>query len=135
MQSTIEKLDRKGYRKFGLTTGAIVVILFGLLIPGLFGFNFPRWPWILAAVLGGLALLAPMFLQPIYIVWMKFGNMMNWINTRLILGVVFYGMFLPVGLILRILGKDPMQRQLADSISSYRVQSQNESRDNVERPY
>ena len=135
MQSTIEKLDRKGYRKFGLTTGAIVVILFGLLIPWLFDFNFPKWPWILAAVLGGPALLAPMFLQPIYIVWMKFGNMMNWINTRLILGLVFYGMFLPVGLILRILGKDPMQRQLADSISSYRVQSQNESRDNVERPY
>ena len=135
MQSTIEKLDSKGYRKFGLTTGAILAVLFGLLIPWLFGLNFPTWPWIIAAVLGGLALVLPTFLQPIYIGWMKFGNMMNWINTRLILGLLFYAVFLPIGLVMRLLGKDPMQRKLGNSVSSYRVQSHNDSKDNVERPY
>ena len=43
---------------------------------------------------------------------MKFGNVMNWINTRLILGVMFYGIFLPIGLCMRLFGKDPMQRTL-----------------------
>ncbi len=135
MQSNIEKLNNKGYQKFGLTTGAIFAALFGLLIPWLFGLDFPVWPWILAAVLGGLALVLPSFLQPIYIGWMKFGNVMNWINTRLILGLLFYAVFLPIGLVLRLLGKDAMHRKLEKSASSYRVQSHNDSKDNVERPY
>lgn len=135
MQNTIEKLDSKGYRKFGLTTGAIIAVLFGLLIPWLFDFDLPVWPWITAGILGALALAIPSFLQPVYNIWMRFGHVMNWINTRIILGILFYGIFLPTGLVMRILGKDPMQRTLGDSISSYRVQSHNDSKDNVERPY
>ena len=91
MSNTIETLDAAGYRKFGLVSGAIVVVLFGLAIPWLFSFNFPRWPWIFAGVLVGWALLLPTTLKPVYIGWMKFGNMMNWINTRILLGIVFYG--------------------------------------------
>jgi hypothetical protein len=135
MSNTIETLDAAGYRKFGLVSSAIVVVLFGLAIPWLFSLNFPRWPWIFAGVLGGWALLLPATLQPVYIGWMKFGNMMNWINTRLILGIVFYGLILPVGLILRVFGKDPMKRTLDDSISSYRVESDKQSKENVEHPY
>ena len=57
MTVTIESLDAAGYRKFGLVSSAIVVVLFGLVIPWLFSFNYPKWPWIFAAVLGGWALL------------------------------------------------------------------------------
>jgi hypothetical protein len=135
MKATIDKLDAKGYRKFGLTTGCIVLILFGALIPWLFGLRYPQWPWILAGVLATLALIAPTTLQPVYIGWMKFGNVMNWINTRLILGILFYGMFLPIGLVMRVLGKDPMRRKLDKTQPSYRVESENDPNDNVERPY
>ncbi len=81
------------------------------------------------------ALLAPRSLKPVYGLWMKFGLLMNWINTRLILGIVFYGMILPIGMPMRLAGKDPMHRNLDSNTDSYRVESQNESRDNVERPY
>jgi hypothetical protein len=135
MKNTIETLDAAGYRKFGLVTGAIVAVLFGLAIPWLFSLNFPRWPWIFAAVLGSWALLLPTTLKPVYIGWMKFGNMMNWINTRIILGIVFYGLILPFGLIMRLFGNDPMKRKLDASVASYRVPSQNDSKDNVEHPY
>lgn len=81
------------------------------------------------------ALLAPRSLKPVYGLWMKFGLLMNWINTRLILGIVFYGMILPIGMLMRLAGKDPMHRNLDSNADSYRVESQNESRDNVERPY
>jgi hypothetical protein len=135
MTNTIETLDAAGYRKFGLVSGAIVVVLFGLAIPWLFSLNFPRWPWIFAGVLGGWALLLPTTLKPVYIGWMKFGNMMNWINTRIILGIVFYGLILPFGLVMRLFGNDPMKRKLDASVDSYRVPSHNDSKDNVERPY
>jgi hypothetical protein len=135
MTNTIETLDAAGYRKFGLVSGAIVVVLFGLAIPWLFSLNFPRWPWIFAGVLGSWALLLPTTLKPVYIGWMKFGNMMNWINTRIILGIVFYGLILPFGLVMRLFGNDPMKRKLDASVDSYRVPSHNDSKDNVERPY
>ncbi len=135
MKHEIIKLDAAGYRKFGLITGAIVVGLFGLLIPWIFSFNFPTWPWILAGILAAWALLAPASLQPVYVGWMKFGHVMNWINTHLILGLLFYGMFLPFGLVMRLFGKDPMQRSLDKSITSYRVKSHHDARENVERPF
>ncbi|MGV6807864.1 MAG: SxtJ family membrane protein [bacterium] len=135
MQKPIEKLDSQGYRKFGLTTGAIVAVLFGTLIPWLFDLGFPAWPWIFAAVLGGTALVSPNLLQPVYIGWMKFGLVMNWINTRLILGLLFFAVLFPTGLMLRVLGKDPMRRKLEKSAASYRVKSHNDPKDNVERPY
>jgi hypothetical protein len=135
MTNTIDTLDAAGYRKFGLVSSAIVVVLFGLAIPWLFSLNFPRWPWIFAGVLSSWALLIPSTLQPVYIVWMKFGNIMSWINTRIILGIVFYVLITPFGLIMRLFGKDPMRRKLDNSISSYRVNSKNEARENVEHPY
>ena len=135
MKSVAATLDPAGYRKFGLTTGCIVIGLFGLLIPWLFELNYPLWPWIIGGVLGLWAVLAPDTLRPVYEAWMKFGQVMNWINTRLILGILFYGVFLPFGLVMRLLGKDPMHRELSKSVSTYRVISHNDSKDNVERPF
>jgi hypothetical protein len=80
-------------------------------------------------------MLAPGTLQPVYLGWMKFGHVMNWINTRLILGILFYGVFLPFGMVMRLLGKDPMHRKLDDTVSTYRVKSHNDSKDSVERPF
>lgn len=143
MRTQIEKLDAAGYRKFGLTTGLIVAGLFGLLLPWLlhwffpdnFAGRFPVWPWVVSGLLITLALLAPMALQSIYLVWMKFGNIMHWLNSRIILGMLFYAIFLPMGLVMRLLGKDPMRRKLDSTLSSYRVVSEEQPKDNVERPY
>jgi hypothetical protein len=135
MTATTTILDRKGYRKFGLTTGAIVMLLFGVAIPWFFDRGYPAWPWIIGGALGFCALLAPVGLRPVYAGWMKFGQLMNWINTRLILGIVFFGVLLPVGLIMRLFGRDPMRRGRDSEASTYRVKSDNDSTDNVERPF
>ena len=135
MHLTIDTLDAGGYRKFGLTTGAIVLILFGLLIPWLFGLGFPKWPWVLAGLLAAWALLAPTTLRPVYTGWMKFGHAIGWFNTRLILGLVFFVIFFPVALVLKLLRKDPIARKLDDTAGSYRVASKQPPREQLERPY
>ena len=135
MTGQIEALDKAGYRKFGLVTSAIIIVLFGLALPWVFSLSFPRWPWIVAGILSAWALLFPITLRPVYIGWMKFGNMMNWINTRIILGIMFYVLILPFGLVMRLLGHDPMRRNLDSSMSSYRIESQKQDKDNVEHPY
>ena len=57
------------------------------------------------------------------------------INTRLILGILFYGLFMPFGLVMRVFGKDPLHRKLDDKSASYRVKSRSVDRNNVEHPY
>jgi hypothetical protein len=135
MKGKVERLDQGEYRKFALLTGGIVVVLFGLLIPWLFDLRFPRWPWILGGVLALWGLLAPATLHPVYAGWMKFGHVMNWINTRLILGILFFGIFLPFGVVMRLIGKDPMHRKLDKAADSYWSESRRDPKDNVERPY
>jgi hypothetical protein len=52
---------------------------------------------------------------------MATGQALGWVNTRIILGVVFYGLLTPMGLAMRILGKDPLHRQFDPNSDSYRV--------------
>jgi len=132
----IPELDRKGYRDFGLVTGAIVAVLFGLFFPWLFDRPLPLWPWIVLAVLGSWGLIAPMTLRPVYKVWMKFGLFMGtYIMTPLIMFIVFYGLFMPMGLIMRMFGKDGMARKLDSTAASYRVVSTKSPAKNLERPF
>jgi len=133
---SIPTLDKKGYREFGLVTGAIVVGLFGLAIPFLFGWNYPTWPWILAGVLGAMALIVPMALKPVYKYWMMFGLFMGtYIMTPLIMFIVFFGMFMPFGLVMRLFGKDSMNRKLDAEADTYRVESDQPPAKNLEKPF
>ena len=67
----IPELDTPGLRKFGITTGLIIALLFGLALPYLFEWPWPRWPWIVGAVLIGWALVLPASLKQVYLNWMR----------------------------------------------------------------
>lgn len=132
----IPQLDAKGLREFGLTTGAIVAGLFGLVLPLLFRhWPPPTWPWIVGTVLIVWALVAPKTLNFVYKNWMRFGLIMGAINSKIILGAVFYVMMAPMGLIKRLFGSDPMQRQFDPNLSTYRVASKQRPRESMERPF
>ena len=80
-----------------------------------------RWMWLLTGALFFLVsgLFIQQVLRPIFIGWMKFALILGWLNTRLVLGVIFYLVVTPVGLILRMLGKDPLDRKMDRSTGSY----------------
>jgi len=130
-----KELNKNNLREFGLITGGILVCLFGLFLPWLLEHEFPSWPWIIAGILWVWAFLLPTTLKPVYRVWMAIGHVLGWINTRIILGIMFYIIFLPVGLILKLAGKDPMTRKLSKAQGTYRVIHPVPSKDHVERPY
>jgi len=132
---SIPQLDRKGLRNFALSTGAIFAGLFGLFFPWLFGIPYPLWPWIVFAVLGTGGLLLPEALRPVHYWWMRLALLISKVTTPIILGVVFFFVFTPFGLIAKLFGKDPMKRKLDDTISSYRVESSQSTRENLENPY
>jgi hypothetical protein len=56
-----------------------------------------------------------------YAAWMIAGECLGVVNSRIILIFFFYSVFVPFSFILKVLKKDPMSRELAPSVSSYRV--------------
>jgi hypothetical protein len=136
LNSEIPELDGAGLRKFGVTTGVIVTLLFGLLLPWLLGHGYPLWPWVLGAILLLWAQFMPRTLAPVYAVWMRFGMVLGVVNTRIILFLLYTMVFVPVGLAFRVFGRDPMTRALTPgSADSYRTMSKKRDHGHFERPY
>lgn len=132
----IPQLDPPGLRSFGLTTGALLIALFGLLLPWLFGAaTKPLWPWLIGGALVVWALAAPASLAPVYRVWMRVGLLMGAIMNPVVLGLVFVLVMLPVGAIMRLVGKDPLSRRLVPGLDSYRQPSRRRDGKSMERPF
>lgn len=121
-------------RKFGLVTAIFLIIFFDGLIPWIWDITPPAWPIIAAAVLSFFALVRPLWLNPFYRVWMRFANVLGWINTRIILSLIFFLVVLPTGLIMR-LSRDPMRRKWDKAVTSYRIESKQPKTENLKRPY
>ena len=51
----------------------------------------------------------PNLLFLIYELWIRLGNLLGWINSRLVLGIVFIFVLLPISFFMRILGYDPLR--------------------------
>jgi hypothetical protein len=66
---------------------------------------------------GGCCL--PKALLPLYRGWMYVATGVGWFNTRLLLGLIFFLLFLPLGLVFRVLGKDPLARKVDGKRESY----------------
>jgi len=66
-------------------------------------------------------LLIPNFLRPVHRVWMLLGNILGWINSKIILGLVYYVIVTPVRVFMRLCGHDPMNRKFDAKIETYRV--------------
>ena len=112
--------DTKQLRTFGLMVGGIFCAI-GLWPAIVRGQNPRLWAVAIGVLLLIPALIAPRILGPVYRVWMKAGEALGWINTRILLGIVFYGLITPMGLIRRLFGNDAMRRTHEPGVESYRV--------------
>ena len=55
----------------------------------------------------------------LYQMWIKLGNIIGNINSRIIIFLLFYFLFVPFGLALKIRGKDPLKKMLDSNAESY----------------
>ena len=131
----IPELDKKGLRDFGLLMAGVLAVLFGLLLPWLFGFKYPVWPWIAGAVFLVWALAAPGSLRLVYRGWMRFGLLISKVMTPLIISIIFFLIISPMALIIRLLGRDTMSRRLLETAQSYRILSKSPTKESMEKPF
>ena len=129
------KLDIKELRKFGMTTGLVLVAMFGVILPWLKHRSVPLWPWIITAILWTFALIMPKKLNGFYRIWMQGGSALGKVNSRIILGIVFYLVITPMALVMRILHHDPMTRTINRTENSYKLQGSRRSHNKMEVPF
>ena len=59
------------------------------------------WVVVPGALLAVAGLMMPGLLKQVYQGWIWVGHVMGWVNTRIILGVLFYGVVTPMGLVMK----------------------------------
>ena len=121
-------------RSFGLIFSLLVVLIFAGLMPWLFNQSMSVWPFVVSTVTALLALLAPSALRPLYSLFIKLGTLLGFINTRILLFIIFFGLFLPVSIIMSLLRRDILGKK-PSTVDSYRKPSQPRPREHFERPY
>ncbi|MGH7933407.1 MAG: SxtJ family membrane protein [Candidatus Binataceae bacterium] len=126
--------DRAELRNFGLLLGALFAVIFGI-VPLILRHHTPLWPWIVAVVLWLGAILAPLALGLFHRGWTRLGLALGWINTRVILTLLFAVSIVPLGLVMRLLGRDRMGRKFDPMLESYRAPSKSPSHSSMERPF
>lgn len=144
MINAYQKPSVSELRKFGFLFAVFFVLVLGIVVPmirndfsGLFSSLdlWPRWPWLVSAVVALWAAVHPASLNLLQRPWMVFADVAGWINTRIIMLLLFYVMILPIGLIMRLVGYDPMQRKIDPDLKTYRKVCKPNDKEHMRHPY
>jgi len=111
------KSEKSDLRKFGITIGIILMIIGGYL----FWKEKELFLTLLTVgvVLSVFGIAAPVILKPIYWGWMIFATILGWIMTRVILSLLFFLVFTPIGVVSRLLGKQFIELKWEKSKGTY----------------
>jgi hypothetical protein len=75
--------------------------------------------WVAAVVGRVLGLARPEWLQPVYVGLMAATGPIGWLVSHLTLALLFYGVITPIGLALRLAGRDPLNRKFDPAATTY----------------
>jgi len=114
----------KVLRKGGLTGGLVLGLLGGITAYRHFDETASvvthAWIlWAIAALLFTTALLIPRALKPVNWFMVLLSQVIGWVVTRISLFFIFFGVFFPVGILLKFAGKDSMRRKIDKNATTY----------------
>lgn len=113
------KSGRRELRQFGWLVGGILVAIGVVLWYRAPDGGAAAVLWWIGGPLVVLGTALPRLLKPFYYAWMALAVVLGFVMTRLILTVFFFVVLTPVGLVFRLLGRDPLSRKLDRQASSY----------------
>jgi hypothetical protein len=74
---------------------------------------------IVSTLLAIIGLCAPQRIRPVYVGWMVAVFPIGWVVSHAVLAAVYFGVFTPIGWLLRLSGRDPMERQWDRAATTY----------------
>jgi hypothetical protein len=107
MKSEIKK-EKRDIRIVFLIFSAIFGVLAWRHYPSILSYAFIG----VVIVILPLVIFAPTLLRPVFNLWLKIAHAIGWFNTQVLLTIVFILVFIPTGLIMKLLRKDPMKRKM-----------------------
>lgn len=137
----IKEVDtsKKALRSFGWLVGG-VLLLIALVVWWRHDWMFTTPVYWLGGIGGALVILGsgvPVALRPLYHVWMALALVLGFVMTRVLLTLVFFLLITPIGLVRRLLGKDPLRQQPDADTPSYWIPKtyDNPSKERLEKYY
>ena len=131
------KQDRVALRNFGFTMAAALALI-GVAMRFV-GHHPVRafWTWAIAAAFLLFGLAAPRALKGIHRVWMGFAFVLGWFVSRIILGVIFFGIITPIGVIMKLAGKDVLSEKIDRGAATYWIPRESAAEDpkRCEKPF
>ena len=105
-------------RKFGVTLG-ICFAFIGLILLLRKSISRSFFMFAVSFILILSGLIYQKLLSPVYKIWMTFANIMGWIMTRFILLILFYLVVTPIGICMRLFGKNSCNIRFDKTAQSY----------------
>lgn len=111
-------------REFGLIVGSILALLGGWWVYRGKFFEVACVGLVVGALLVGFGLLFPRALVYPHKAWMMLAEVLSYVMTRIILGLVFFLIVTPIGVTKRLMGWDPLSRRAGPGDSYWRPYSE-----------
>jgi hypothetical protein len=74
---------------------------------------------VLAVTVGPLGFVWPRAIKPVFVGWMALAYPIGWTFSRIVLGVIFYGLFTPVAWVFRLIGRDELALKSQPTAATY----------------
>jgi len=81
------------------------------------------WPWVVGGGVLLVALAIPLALRPVYRFLMWVAVPLGRFNSLVLLSLVYFIMVVPMGLLMKLFGKDPIPKKFDQSAPTYRRKS------------
>ncbi len=112
-----KNFSKKILREFGILIGLGIPFFIGWLIPFISSHGFKFWTIFIGLPLISFGVFSPSLLFYPYKAWMAFGKYLGWINSHIILGLVFIIVLQPIAIFMRIIGYDHLKKINKNCIS------------------
>ena len=124
-------LSNANLKKFGRTMAFCLLVIWLVLLLRHKPLFIPLWA--IGLIFFILAQARAILLKPIYKIWMGLAFCLGWVNTRIILMLVYYLVVTPIGLMMRLLRKDILSLRLDKAARTYWLRR--ETRSSVKESY
>jgi magnesium-transporting ATPase (P-type) len=129
-----ESINLPSNRKFGFFFSAILII-FGTYFFYKDWYFFMYSFYFISLIFFITALFKDKLLLPFNKAWMKFGLFLGSIVSPIVLGIIFFGLFSPYGIIMRIMKRDELRLRKIDNESYWLYRSSRSQKTDFEKQY